>query len=162
MVHDDRRNTGVRLWGKKLRLVLLCGSLQYLVPRSGHCLCAKLNLNETKKGVMSWMQHGRTHHWGGRRVQQPSNKRMPCQNGAMIPHNKVWWHSSLPDAQCGVCAMWARCSHVYRKVHCSVSRLCPYVGQVLMFFVRLRSHLNLIICDASRLTNSGQQEFKSM
>lgn len=21
-----------------------------------------------KKGVMSWMQHGRTYHWGGRRV----------------------------------------------------------------------------------------------
>lgn len=30
-------------------LVLLFGSLQYLVPRDGHCLRAKLNLNETKK-----------------------------------------------------------------------------------------------------------------
>lgn len=52
---------------------------------------------------------------GGGEYWQPSNERMPCQKGAMIPHSKVWWHSLLPDAQCTVCATWARCSHVERK-----------------------------------------------
>lgn len=45
------------------------------VPRNGHCLRAKMNLNETKKkerkkerkekGAMSRLQHGRTHHREG-------------------------------------------------------------------------------------------------
>lgn len=48
------------------------------------------------------------------------------------------------------------------KVHCSISRLCPYVGQVVMFCVSPRFQLNLIICDAPSPINSGQQEFTSI
>lgn len=129
------------------------------MPRKGHCLRAKLNLNETKRGWCRGCSMAEPTTEGGGEYWQPSNERMPCQKGGMIPHNKVWWHSLLPDALCSVRAVWATCSHIYRKVHCSISRLCPYVGQVVMFWMSLRFQLNLIICDASCLINTGQQDF---
>lgn len=46
VVHVDQQKTGDLMWAEVASL------MQLLVPRNGHCLCAKLNLNETKKGVM--------------------------------------------------------------------------------------------------------------
>lgn len=114
-------------------LVLLFGSLQYLVPRDGHCLRAKLNLNETKK--RGWCRGCSmaepTTEGGGGVYWQPSNERMPCQKGGMIPHNKVWWHTACCQMHSAVPVLCELGVHTSRER--SVSRLCPYVGQELMF-----------------------------
>lgn len=120
------------------------------------CVPSWISMRQKKRGWCCGCSMAEPTTEGGGEYWQPSNERMPCQKGSMIPNNKIWWHSLLPDARCSVRAMWARCSHIERKVHCSISRLCPYVGQVVMFCV------NLIICDVSCLINSGQQEVASI
>lgn len=118
---------GGRLWGKRLRLVLLCGSLQYLVPRNGHCLRAKLNLNETKRGWCRGCSMAEPTTEGGGECWQPSNERMPCQKGGMIPNNKVWWRSLLPDAQCAVAVLCELGVHTSRE-----RSIVPYADFVHM------------------------------
>lgn len=127
---------GGRLWGKRLRLVFLCSSLQYLVPRNGHCLRAKLNLNETKRGWCRGCSMAETTTEGGGECWQPSNERVPCQKGGMIPHNKVWWHSLLP-----VSVLFEQGVHTSKErtivpsadfVHMSDKWLCMYAPEVLV------------------------------
>lgn len=121
-----------RLWRKKDWGWSPWASLSnMLVPRHGHCLRAKLNLNETPptKGERCWRcSMAEPAAEGGGEVWQP-NERMPCQKGAMIPHNKAW---RLPCCQM-LRAMRARWSHVERKVLCfreQTSSICWATGYI--------------------------------
>lgn len=72
--------------GREKTYVLVFVPFQNVVPRKGHCLRAKLSLNETKKGVgddvavAAWQNpqpKGGGEHW------QQRNKRVPCQREGM-------------------------------------------------------------------------------
>lgn len=74
VVHVNQQKTGDLMWAEVASL------MQLLVPRNGHCLCAKLNLNETKKGVMLdavWQKAN--DGGGGGEYWQRGNELMPCQ-----------------------------------------------------------------------------------
>lgn len=93
-----------RLWGKRLRLDLLCSSLQYLVPRNGHCLRAKLNLNEAKRGwcrgcgvAVPTTDRG---VGGVESIGSQAIRGCHVRKGCMWQDNKVWWQSLQPHARC--------------------------------------------------------------
>lgn len=92
VVHVDQQKTGDLMWAEVASL------MQLLVPRNGHCLCAKLNLNETKKGVMLdavWQKAN-----GGRGEESIGSAAMSwchVRDKAMIAHSKVW--RLQPDAR---------------------------------------------------------------